>query len=322
MAAAGQRISVLMPTYNGGRFIAAQIESILSQTLADIDLLICDDGSGDDTLSIVEDFARADRRVSILPSSGNRGQRFRLSCLVDATSEPLVAFADQDDVWDEGKLERLRDALGDRSMAFGSSHLIGENGHALGSTIADRTGHPPRDGDRLAYLFRPYASAHAALVRRDAVTAMAFHRLAHFDWLMSLDAAFRSGIVFVPEAVVRHRMHGHNQANAGFASADGWWSPFHPVAIYGALQRKRMRRFTFASAVEHLAFSPSLPPAAQRDFGRIGALCRGAWFDPGISRPFANARLARSLLALLEPHAGSEGDLDAARRQLAALTRI
>lgn len=315
-------ISVLMPTYDGARYIGQQLESILAQDLVDIEVLVADDGSRDDTVGIVSRIASGDRRVRLLPGAGNIGQRARLLELLSAASAPLLALSDQDDIWAHDKLSRLSDAISRRSMTFGPSHLIDGEGRALGLSIADRIGPPPADGDRLAYLFRPHVSAHAALVRRDAVTAMAFSRAAHFDWLMSLDAAFRDGIAFVPDAIVRHRIHDRNQANSSFGGTRRWWSGLRPGAIYGAFQRKRMRRFSFVGAVEHLAFSSVLDRPARRDFERIGALCRGAWFDPGISRPIANPRLAQALLSLLEPHAGSVGDRDTARREIAALTRI
>lgn len=315
-------ISVLLPTYNGAPFLERQLRSILDQSFRDIEIVLCDDGSTDETITLVQSMQSKDNRLKSISGKGNVGQRARLRQLVDATRGPLIAFSDQDDIWEMDKLERLRKALSGRSMAFGSSHLIDAEDRALGSTIADRIGPPPAGGDRLGYLFRPHVSAHAALIRREAVSAMAFQRLAHFDWLMSLDAAFGDGIAFVPEAIVWHRIHGRNQANISFGDRRRWWAALRPASVYGALQRKRMRRFTFVSALEHLSFSPALSPAARRDFSRIGALCRGAWFDPGISRPFSNPGLARSLISALAPHAGSRSDLEGARHDIATLTRM
>lgn len=315
-------ISVVMPTYDGALYVEQQLRSILDQGFSAIEVIVGDDGSRDDTVRIVNRVASGDTRVRLLPGATNVGQRARLLELIAAAGAPLLAFSDQDDIWEPDKLQRLFNAVAGRSMAFGSSHLIDADGRALGVSIIDRIGPPPADGDRLAYLFRPHVSAHASLIRRDAISAMAFSRFAHFDWLLSLDAAFRDGIAFVPDAVVRHRIHDRNQTNTSFGGPRRWWSALRPTRFYGTLQRKRMRRFLFVSAVEHLAFSPVLTPAAQRDFGRIGALCRGAWFDPGISRPFANPKLARSLLALLTPHAGSERDLDVAQREIAGLTQM
>src|SRR5688500_13988223 len=107
MNAALPAISILLPTYNGADFLREQLDSILGQTLADFELLIVDDGSTDATPAIVGEFARRDGRLRILPSEGNRGQKRRLAELLGAARAPLIAIADQDDIWDSQKLELL-----------------------------------------------------------------------------------------------------------------------------------------------------------------------------------------------------------------------
>ena len=62
-------LSILLPTYNGARFLAEQVESIRAQTFTDWRLLICDDGSTDDTVALLARLA-ADPRIAVLPSHG------------------------------------------------------------------------------------------------------------------------------------------------------------------------------------------------------------------------------------------------------------
>ena len=67
-------VSVIMPVYNGARWLPAAVESVLAQTLSNFELLIVDDGSADDTACIAEQFAARDSRVQLLRQSSNRCQ--------------------------------------------------------------------------------------------------------------------------------------------------------------------------------------------------------------------------------------------------------
>ncbi len=60
-------VSVLVPVYNGAKYVAQAIESVLSQTLKDWELILVDDGSTDDTLAILETYASRDKRIRLFP---------------------------------------------------------------------------------------------------------------------------------------------------------------------------------------------------------------------------------------------------------------
>ena len=66
-------VSVIMPTYNTGRFLSKSIESVLNQTYQNLELLITDDGSTDETLTILEDYAQKDPRVKVFCLGKHQG---------------------------------------------------------------------------------------------------------------------------------------------------------------------------------------------------------------------------------------------------------
>lgn len=91
------KISVLMGTHNGARFISAAIRSIQAQTVTDWELIICDDGSTDNTPQILAHFAKHDRRIRILKNKQKSGLPFTLNrCLAQAQA-PFIARMDDDD---------------------------------------------------------------------------------------------------------------------------------------------------------------------------------------------------------------------------------
>lgn len=98
-------ISIALATYNGERFLRAQLDSLVQQSHPPDELVVADDGSTDGTLEIVHAFAAAAPfPVIVLPSEGRFGYRANfMRCAAHCTGE-LIAFCDQDDVWDCEKL--------------------------------------------------------------------------------------------------------------------------------------------------------------------------------------------------------------------------
>lgn len=101
-------ITVLLCTFNGARFLAAQLASIEQQTHTNWRLIVSDDGSTDDTLAIVQHFADRVSQPVEVRSGPRRGPAANfLSLATDPTLEgDLFAFCDQDDVWHASKLSR------------------------------------------------------------------------------------------------------------------------------------------------------------------------------------------------------------------------
>lgn len=104
-------VSILMATYNGALFIENQILSLLQQSYKNWVLLIHDDGSSDDTLSIIKKYTSIDSRIILINNGIVRqgvGKNF-LSLLKHVDTEYAI-FCDQDDIWLERKLEEMLNA--------------------------------------------------------------------------------------------------------------------------------------------------------------------------------------------------------------------
>ena len=99
-------VSVIMPTYNAGKFLADSIESILSQTYANLELLITDDCSTDGTIDILKDFSQRDKRVKVKYLKSNVGPAIARNRSIERAKGRYIAFCDCDDRWMPEKLER------------------------------------------------------------------------------------------------------------------------------------------------------------------------------------------------------------------------
>ena len=97
-------VSVVMPAYNAEPYLARAVESVLHQTLGDLELLIVDDGSSDGTVPLALSFAERDPRVRVL-TQRNAGPGPARNLAFAAGTGRLFAFLDSDDEWDAAFLE-------------------------------------------------------------------------------------------------------------------------------------------------------------------------------------------------------------------------
>ena len=100
-------ISIAMATYNGEKYLAEQLDSILAQTVQDFELIVCDDCSSDSTAEILSRYAEKDSRIKIFVNEKNLGFVKNFEKAVSLCSGEYIALSDQDDVWFAGHLEIL-----------------------------------------------------------------------------------------------------------------------------------------------------------------------------------------------------------------------
>lgn len=100
-------ISVVMANYQAGDKLVPAIESVLRQTIDDIELIVCDDASGDHSVALVEQFMRADPRVSLITAPANGGPARCRNRGLDAARGQWIAVVDADDIIHPERFERL-----------------------------------------------------------------------------------------------------------------------------------------------------------------------------------------------------------------------
>jgi len=129
------KISIAMATYNGESFIQRQLESIAQQTSPPAELIVCDDGSTDSTVNIVDDFSRSALfPVVIVKNTKRLGFTANFLQAVRMCHGDLIAFCDQDDEWLPHKLHRILEmSRGSDALLFAhADELIDRNGDSMG----------------------------------------------------------------------------------------------------------------------------------------------------------------------------------------------
>jgi glycosyltransferase involved in cell wall biosynthesis len=210
------QVSVIMPVFNAEAYLAASVESIISQTFADFEFIIIDDGSTDRSLSILQRYLRQDRRVHLI-SRPNKGYSNTLNEAIDLASGGYLARMDADDIACPRRLERQVSHLdaNRRCAAVGGwIELIDPENAPICCSRYPQThcqidaAHFEGKGSCLAHP--------AVLMRADAVRDVGKYRpvfepAEDFDLWLRLSDKYE--LANVPEIVLRYRLHEQSQSH-------------------------------------------------------------------------------------------------------------
>lgn len=226
-----ERLFVVLPTWNAGRYLAAQLDSLAAQSRSDWTLLVRDDGSSDETTASLRARAAADERIVVLTDGGARCGACagfgRLLLEAYQRGADYVACCDQDDVWHPEKLARqvasLRQAADSHSdeplLSTCAANLVDAELRPLGrwrpavETTATRTG-------QLAKRLLRNVYPGCTLVANRALLTAALplpKGAAMHDWWLALVATARGRVVPLDEPLVEYRQHATNTVGAGRA---------------------------------------------------------------------------------------------------------
>jgi len=229
------RVSVVIPTYNSARYIGTTLDSILGQSMSDLEVVVYDDGSSDDTLRVVDEYARRDARLKVVRATngGIANARNRGFAATHPLSE-FVTFFDHDDVWEPDALKSLVAALEahpECPAAHGVARCIDSDGaffpgddHAdnmrrRSAVLNGRVVPIPRKAPTGfgAILIQNYITTPGtSLVRRwafEAVGGFEPSAVPCDDWDMNLRLSRLGDFAFVDEIVLNWRRHPQATSN-------------------------------------------------------------------------------------------------------------
>lgn len=123
-------VSIVMPAFNAADFIAESINSVQNQTYDNWELLIIDDGSTDETATVVDQFQMLDSRIRNIPLPVNQGAGFARNIGIKASEGEFISFLDADDLWKSHKLKTQLDfmLMNKILVSYSSYELIDEQG--------------------------------------------------------------------------------------------------------------------------------------------------------------------------------------------------
>ena len=223
-------ISIAMCTYNGERFIEEQLDSIAAQTVQPLELVVCDDGSTDRTVPLIEAFSRrAAFPVHVHVNAKNLGVTRNFESAAKRCTGKIILFTDQDDRWRTTKIQRIRQAFDadDRlQLFFSNAQLIDQSGKELNRRLWDDVffhgagKSEVMTGKLYAVLLRQSVVTGGTMaVTSDLIAACSpFNpNWVHDEWIAALAAAMDVRYLAEPQPLIDYRLHDKQQI--GMASA-------------------------------------------------------------------------------------------------------
>jgi len=128
-------VSIAMCTYNGERFLKEQLDSILSQSYTNLELIITDDCSSDKTIKILEQYQKIDTRIKIYQNEENLGFSKNFEKAISLCNGEYIALSDQDDIWKKNKIEKFLLEIKDNVLIYSDAILIDKKATELDKNL-------------------------------------------------------------------------------------------------------------------------------------------------------------------------------------------
>jgi glycosyltransferase involved in cell wall biosynthesis len=210
-------VSVIMASYNHEKYLPQAIESVLNQTNPDLELVIVDDASKDNSREIIEAYQKRDGRVKASFHKENQGIARTANDALKAAKGQYISFIGSDDLWVQTKLEQQLKVLathGD-TVVWSEGDIIGADGASMGQKFTDfnaRGGKPTSGRIYREIINENYIFGQSLLFKREYAEGLRFNPDLKYlsDYQFVVDLAYNHDFLFMPESLAKYRIHGKN----------------------------------------------------------------------------------------------------------------
>ena len=240
-----------MCTYNGGRYLRQQIDSILAQTYPVDELIVQDDCSTDDTVAIVREYAKIYPFIRVYVNERNMGYNANFLNAVFKAKGEAVAIADQDDIWLPAKLEKQVALLEQGyNFVFHNSALFERDPQ---SPVSARHKEKPLLTD-FRLLLKPFIPGHECLFMRQALPwlekIMTHEHSVAYAYVIALVCKATGGIAYVDEPLVLWRRHEKAATFAGRSDTGAFAGVLKSfLSVFNSRKRDVLKRYFAAVSV-------------------------------------------------------------------------
>jgi glycosyltransferase involved in cell wall biosynthesis len=225
-------VSILVSNYNYARYISESIQSALDQTYSNIELIVCDDGSTDDSVRVIEEFERKDPRVRFI-RKGNGGQASGFNAAFAASRGEIIALLDSDDLFLPHKTERIvADFQAHPDSGFSVHRVIRMSADRRRQGVWPMSAPLPsgwygerlmQDGGILPYMPPTSGlSLHRDVAERIFPLPLAVPLVRCPDQLITRLAPLLTNVTREDEALSEYRLHGGNNYGPDRVTADSF----------------------------------------------------------------------------------------------------
>lgn len=292
-----------MPVYNGENFIAAAIDSVLSQDFVEFELIISDNGSTDRTREICTRYASVDSRVRYYRSNKNHGGAWNFNRVFALSTAPFFKWQAHDDICLPGFfrkcVELIEHAPPSVVVVYPKTVVTDESGHVLSAYFPERLEtRRAKPHQRLVDVLRnaTMVSAQFGIIRREALrqTRM-FSPMIAADFIIIAELALLGEIWELDEVLFQRRIHSgiSTRANSNNHQLLQWWDPgqrhyrwrVSPMMLIGWEIMRSVRRLSLRPSDRLLCFAAALWTWYHREFRNLGGRYKARLRQQFLSQP-------------------------------------
>jgi glycosyltransferase involved in cell wall biosynthesis len=230
-------VSVVLCSFNGKKFLRPQLDSILSQSYRNLELIVSDDFSTDGTVDILQEYSQKDPRIKFVVNRENLGYNRNFEKAFSLASAEFIAISDQDDIWEENKIASMM-----KEWLPGSLFMYSLSGNFNDDDFASRK---PAPRVRYEVITKPHqlvfsspVHGHACMFKKELLNhCTPFPDTIYYDWWMSMCAVKLAPVGCVPQTFTWHRMHSGNSSRT-------------ILSVEDKEERNRQLRQQFIQAIE------------------------------------------------------------------------
>lgn len=218
------KIDILMATYNGGKYVEEQIESILNQTYTNFRLVICDDNSTDNTYEILNEIAKNDERIVIFKNEINLGYIKNFEKLLSMVESEYFMLSDQDDVWYKNKIEDSFKLLNDKNvdLVFTDLEVVDEKLNTTSTSYNKLMGYRRKilkcNDYNMLYLYNVVTGCTILTKSKyidDILPLPNNKNLIHDHYIPLVISLCGGKIEYIDNPTIKYRQHTNNQVGTG-----------------------------------------------------------------------------------------------------------
>jgi glycosyltransferase involved in cell wall biosynthesis len=254
-------VSVIMSSYQYDRYIAEAIDSVLNQTIRDLELIIVDDGSTDRSHQIIQSYTEKDSRVTPIFNGVNMGIARTMNTGIDAAEGKFIAFISSDDIWFPRKLEfQLKVLKNDEDLVVWTEGVIIDvQGKPTGETFTQIHGSESRikSGDIFNELLKGnFIFGSSRILKRSNLDGIRWNENLKYlnDYQFAVDLARKYRFYFIPEPLTMYRIHGKNTVTrdlSGFL-IDNILLGRYFLSQYGDVMENQSRLWIYDRSIDSL----------------------------------------------------------------------
>jgi glycosyltransferase involved in cell wall biosynthesis len=206
-------ISIALCTYNGEKFLREQLDSLVHQDYPNLEIIITDDCSSDQTPNILQEFSSRYPFITVYYNEENLGYIKNFEKALRLCNGEFIALSDQDDIWSLNKISLMVDQIGENMLIYHDSEFIDDSGKSMNKKMSDIINMYSGNNFRPFLLFN-CVSGHACLFKQELLNScLPFPKGVFHDRWLAFTATNLGSIAYLDLPLVKYRQHESSDTN-------------------------------------------------------------------------------------------------------------